>query len=381
MAKRDYYEALGVQKNASEAEIKKAFRRMAQKHHPDRNPDDKESEEKFKEAKEAYEVLTDARKRAAYDQFGHAGVDSSMGGGAGAAGGASFADIFGDVFGDIFGGAGGAGRAGGGQRVYRGADLRYNLDLSLEDAVAGTTVKIRVPTLVQCGTCNGTGAKAGSKPETCTTCGGHGQVRMQQGFFSVQQTCPRCHGAGTMIKDPCGTCQGHGRVRDNKTLSVKVPAGVDTGDRIRLAGEGEAGENGGPAGDLYVQVSVKDHPIFKRDDSNLYCDVPISIVTAALGGELEVPTLDGKVVLKIPPESQTGKLFRLRGKGVKPVRGGPVGDLMCRVMVETPINLSTRQKELLQDFQKTMDQGGSTHNPQASSWLDGVKKFFDGMKL
>jgi len=381
MAKRDYYEALGVQKNASEAEIKKAFRRMAQKHHPDRNPDDKESEEKFKEAKEAYEVLTDARKRAAYDQFGHAGVDSSMGGGAGAAGGASFADIFGDVFGDIFGGAGGAGRAGGGQRVYRGADLRYNLDLSLEDAVAGTTVKIRVPTLVQCGTCNGTGAKAGSKPETCTTCGGHGQVRMQQGFFSVQQTCPRCHGAGTMIKDPCGTCQGHGRVRDNKTLSVKVPAGVDTGDRIRLAGEGEAGENGGPAGDLYVQVSVKDHPIFKRDDSNLYCDVPISIVTAALGGELEVPTLDGKVVLKIPPESQTGKLFRLRGKGVKPVRGGPVGDLMCRVMVETPINLSSRQKELLQEFQKTMDQGGSTHNPQASSWLDGVKKFFDGMKL
>ncbi len=323
MAKRDYYEALGVQKNASEAELKKAFRRMAQKHHPDRNPDDKESEEKFKEAKEAYEVLTDARKRAAYDQFGHAGVDSSMGGGAGAAGGASFADIFGDVFGDIFGGGGGAGRAGGGgQRVYRGADLRYNLDLSLEDAVAGTTVKIRVPTLVHCGTCNGTGAKAGSKPETCTTCGGHGQVRMQQGFFSVQQTCPRCHGAGTMIKDPCGTCQGHGRVRDNKTLSVKVPAGVDTGDRIRLAGEGEAGENGGPAGDLYVQVSVKDHPIFKRDDSNLYCDVPISIVTAALGGELEVPTLDGKVVLKIPPESQTGKLFRLRGKGVKPVRGG-----------------------------------------------------------
>jgi len=385
MAKRDYYEVLGVQKNASEAELKKAFRRLAQKHHPDRNPDDKESEEKFKEAKEAYDVLTDARKRAAYDQFGHAGVDPSMGGGGpgGAgfgAGGASFADIFGDVFGDIFGG-GGAGRAGGGQRVYRGADLRYNLDLSLEDAVAGTTVKIRVPTLVQCSTCNGTGAKAGSKPETCTTCGGHGQVRMQQGFFSVQQACPRCHGTGTMIKDPCGTCQGHGRVRDNKTLSVKVPAGVDTGDRIRLAGEGEAGENGGPAGDLYVQVRVKDHPIFKRDDSNLYCDVPISIVTAALGGELEVPTLDGKVVLKIPPESQTGKLFRLRGKGVKPVRGGPVGDLMCRVMVETPINLSSRQKELLQEFQKTMDQGGSTHNPQASSWLDGVKKFFDGMKL
>lgn len=381
MPKRDYYEVLGVEKNASEAELKKAFRRLAQKHHPDRNPDDKESEEKFKEAKEAYDVLTDARKRAAYDQFGHAGVDPSMGGGPGGAGfgagGASFADIFGDVFGDIFGG----GRAGGGQRVYRGADLRYNLDLSLEDAVAGTTVKIRVPTLVQCTTCNGSGAKPGSKPETCTTCGGHGQVRMQQGFFSVQQTCPRCHGSGSMINDPCGTCGGHGRVRDNKTLSVKVPAGVDTGDRIRLAGEGEAGENGGPPGDLYVQVRVKDHPIFKRDDNNLYCDVPISIVTAALGGELEVPTLNGKVVLKIPAESQTGKLFRLRGKGVKPVRGGPIGDLLCRIVVETPVNLSARQKELLAEFQKTMEQGGSTHNPQASSWLDGVKKFFDGMGL
>lgn len=381
MPKRDYYEVLGVEKNASEAELKKAFRRLAQKHHPDRNPDDKESEEKFKEAKEAYDVLTDARKRAAYDQFGHAGVDPSMGGGPGGAGfgagGASFADIFGDVFGDIFGG----GRAGGGQRVYRGADLRYNLDLSLEDAVAGTTVKIRVPTLVQCTTCNGSGAKPGSKPETCTTCGGHGQVRMQQGFFSVQQTCPRCHGSGSMINDPCGTCGGHGRVRDNKTLSVKVPAGVDTGDRIRLAGEGEAGENGGPPGDLYVQVRVKDHPIFKRDDNNLYCDVPISIVTAALGGELEVPTLNGKVVLKIPAESQTGKLFRLRGKGVKPVRGGPIGDLLCRIVVETPVNLSARQKELLAEFQKTMEAGGSTHNPQASSWLDGVKKFFDGMKL
>ncbi len=380
MSKRDYYEALGVQKNASEAEIKKAFRRMAQKHHPDRNPDSKESEDKFKEAKEAYEILTDARKRAAYDQFGHAGVDPSMGGGGGhgAAGGASFSDIFGDVFGDIFGGGRGG---GGGQRVYRGSDLRYNLELSLEDAVAGTTVKIRVPTLVPCGTCSGSGAKAGSKPETCTTCGGHGQVRMQQGFFSVQQACPRCHGTGSIISDPCGTCQGQGRVRENKTLSVKVPAGVDTGDRIRLAGEGEAGENGGPAGDLYVQVSVKDHAIFKRDDNNLFCEVPISIVTAALGGELEVPTLDGKVVLKIPAESQTGKLFRLRGKGVKPVRGGPIGDLLCKVTVETPVNLSARQKELLQEFHETMENGGSTHNPQAHSWLNGVKKFFDGMKL
>ncbi len=385
MSKRDYYEALGVSKNASEAELKKAYRRMAQKHHPDRNQDDPSAEEKFKEAKEAYEVLSDARKRAAYDQFGHAGVDPSMGagGGPGGAGGASFSDIFGDVFGDIFG-AGGAGRAGGGgggPRVYRGSDLRYNLDLTLEEAVAGTTVKIRVPTSVTCGTCDGSGAKPGTKPEPCTMCGGQGQVRMQQGFFSVQQTCPRCRGNGTIVSDPCGTCHGSGRVRENKTLSVKVPAGVDTGDRIRLAGEGEAGENGGPAGDLYVQVRVKEHAIFQRDENHLYCEVPISFVTAALGGELEVPTLDGRVKLKIPEETQSGKLFRLRGKGVKSVRGGPVGDLLCRVSVETPVNLSSEQKELLQEFDKTMHGGGSRHNPQAHSWLDGVKKFFDGMKL
>ncbi|WJW76458.1 molecular chaperone DnaJ [Thiohalobacter sp. IOR34] len=378
MSKRDYYEVLGLQKNASEAEIKKAFKRMAMKYHPDRNPDDAEAEEKFKEAKEAYEVLCDAQKRAAYDQFGHAGVDPSMGGGGGfGGGGASFSDIFGDVFGDIFGGG-----RGGGQRVYRGADLRYNLELTLEEAVAGTTVKIRVPTLATCSMCGGSGASPGSNPETCTTCGGVGQVRMQQGFFSVQQTCPRCHGSGMMISDPCPKCHGQGRVRENKTLSVKVPAGVDTGDRIRLAGEGEAGENGGPPGDLYVQIRVKEHPIFKRDDNNLYCEVPISFVTAALGGELEVPTLEGRVVLKIPPETQSGKLFRLRGKGVKPVRGGPVGDLLCRVAVETPINLSAKQKELLREFQKTLDEkGGGHHNPQSHSWLDGVKKFFENMKL
>ena len=377
MAKRDYYEVLGASKNASEADLKKAYRRAAQKYHPDRNPDDQDAEAKFKECKEAWEVLGDAQKRAAYDQFGHAGVDPSMGGGfgAGAAGAAGFSDIFGDVFGDIFGG----GRGGGGQRVYRGSDLRYNLELSLEDAVAGTEVKIRVPTLVQCGTCKGSGARKGSKPTTCTTCGGHGQVRMQQGFFSLQQTCPHCQGTGTIITDPCPDCRGKGRVNEHKTLSVKVPAGVDSGDRIRLAGEGEAGESGGPPGDLYVQIAVKEHPIFQREENNLYCEVPISFTTAALGGELEVPTLNGRVNLKIPAETQSGRMFRMRGKGVKPVRGGPTGDLICRVTVETPVNLTRRQKELLQEFSGEVEEGGSRHSPQASSWLDGVKKFFDDL--
>ena len=380
MSKRDYYEVLGVSRNASEADLKKAYRRAAQKYHPDRNPDNKEAEEKFKECKEAWEVLSDSQKRAAYDQFGHAGVDPSMGGGygpAGAGAGASFGDIFGDVFGDIFGGA----RTGGGgaQRVYRGSDLRYNLELSLEDAVAGTTVKIRVPTLVVCDSCGGSGAKKGSSPTTCTTCGGHGQVRMQQGFFSLQQTCPRCHGQGTVISDPCQSCHGKGRVEERKTLSVKVPAGVDTGDRIRLAGEGEAGEAGGPPGDLYVQVHVKEHPIFQREENHLFCEVPISFVTAALGGELEVPTLNGRVNLKIPPETQTGRMFRLRGKGVKPVRGGPTGDLLCKVAVETPVKLNRKQKDLLKEFAAEVDEGGSRHSPQHTSWLDGVKKFFDDL--
>ena len=380
MSKQDYYEVLGVAKNASDAELKKAYRRAAQKHHPDRNPDDAAAEEKFKECKEAYEVLSDAQKRAAYDQFGHAGVDPSMGGGHGGfggGGGASFSDVFGDVFGDIFGGGGGR---GGGQRVYRGADLRYNLELSLEDAVRGTTVKIRVPTYTSCKTCDGSGAKKGTRPSTCTTCGGHGQVRMQQGFFSVQQTCPRCNGTGTIIGDPCGDCHGQGRVKEQKTLSVKVPAGVDTGDRIRLANEGEAGDNGGPPGDLYVQIQVKEHAIFKREDAHLYCEVPISYATAALGGELEVPTLDGRVVLKVPEGTQTGKLFRMRGKGVKPVRDNAVGDLMCRVIVETPVKLSSKQKDLLRELDGSMKEN-KKHSPQAHSWLDGVKKFFDGVKF
>jgi len=377
MSKRDYYVVLGVERNATEVELKKAFKRLAMKYHPDRNPDDTEAEEKFKEAKEAYEVLSDAQKRAAYDQFGHAGVDAGMGaGGPGGAGGASFSDIFGDVFGDIFGG----GSRGGQQRARRGADLRYHLELTLEEAVRGTTVKIRVPTSVACSRCGGSGAKKGTSPTTCTTCGGVGQVRMQQGFFSLQQTCPQCRGSGQIIKDPCPVCHGQGRVEEQKTLSVKVPAGVDNGDRIRLAGEGEAGDRGAPPGDLYVQISVKEHPIFVREDNDLYCEVPISFVTAALGGELEVPTLDGRVKLKIPPETQSGRLFKLRGKGVKSVRGGQVGDLLCRVLIETPVNLNQKQKDLLREFESTMS-GSSTHRPKEHSWLDGVKKFFEDIKL
>ena len=372
MAKRDFYEVLGVERGASEAELKKAYRRLAMKYHPDRNPDDKASEEKFKEANEAYEVLSDAAKRSAYDQYGHAGVDPQMGGGGGGPGGANFSDIFGDVFSDFFGGGGRGGQRGGAQR---GSDLRYTLELDLEEAVRGTTVTIRVPTLVNCKPCDGSGAKKGTTPVTCTTCGGIGQVRMQQGFFSVQQTCPRCHGSGKMITDPCGSCHGHGRVEEHKTLSVKVPAGVDTGDRIRLSGEGEAGAMGGPAGDLYVVVNVREHAIFQRDGKHLYCEVPISFADAALGGELEVPTLDGRVKLKIPEGTQTGKMFRLRGKGVAPVRGGGSGDLMCKVAVETPLHLDKRQRELLDEFRKTLE-GDSSHSPKANGWFEGVKRFF-----
>ncbi len=379
MAKRDYYEVLGVSKNASESELKKAYRKLAMKYHPDRNADDPEkAEESFKEVKEAHEILSDQQKRAAYDQFGHAGVDNSMGGGGHSAGAGNFEDVFGSVFGDIFGGGS---RGGGGQRVYRGADLAYDLDMTLEDAVTGNTVQIRVPTHKSCGTCSGSGAKKGTSATTCNTCQGHGQVRMSQGFFSVQQTCPECHGSGTVVKEPCGDCNGQGRVRDNKTISVKVPPGVDTGDRIRLGGEGEDGENGGPAGDLYVNVRVKEHAIFQRDDADLFCEVPIGFVTAALGGELEVPTLNGKVSLKIPAETQSGKVFRLRGKGVKTVRGSQTGDLLCKANVETPVNLTQEQKELLQQLEESMQEGGKRHSPKESSWLDGVKSFFEDMKF
>ncbi len=375
MAKRDYYEVLGVDKGTSDAELKKAYRRVAMKYHPDRNPDDAKAEEKFKEASEAYEVLSDSQKRAAYDQYGHEGLEGAAGmGGAGGFGGGGFSDIFGDVFGDIFGGA--AGRRGG---PARGADLRYNLELGLEEAVKGKAVKIKVPTLVSCGTCNGSGAKPGTSPTTCTTCGGHGQVRMQQGFFSVQQTCPTCRGTGSIISDPCSACHGQGRVEETKTLSVKVPPGVDTGDRIRLAGEGEAGAEGGPAGDLYVQVHVREHEFFQRDGKNLYCEVPISIFEACLGGEIEVPTLDGRVKLRVPAETQTGKLFRLRGKGVSSVRGGTTGDLMCRVVLETPVNLSKDQKDLLEKLRDSMK--SKKHSPRQESWFEGMKNFFGDMKL
>ncbi|MCV6589469.1 MAG: molecular chaperone DnaJ [Marinobacterium sp.] len=370
MSQRDYYEVLGVARDASDRDIKKAFRRMAMKYHPDRNPDDAAAEESFKEVNEAYEVLSDAQKKAAYDQYGHAGVHGQGGHGQGGFDG-GFGDIFGDVFGDIFGGGGGGRRR---SSVQRGADLRYNLDLSLEEAVRGVETTIKVPTLVACETCDGSGAKPGTQPKTCGTCGGVGQVRMQQGFFSVQQTCPTCRGEGKIVSDPCTDCRGQGRKEKTKTLSVKIPPGVDTGDRIRLSGEGEAGVNGGPAGDLYVQVNVLDHPIFERDGKHLYCEVPISFVDAALGGELEVPTLDGRVKLKVPAETQTGKLFRLRGKGIAPVRGGSTGDLLVKVVVETPVKLNKRQKELLREFEDEMNH---KHSPKKSGFFDSVKKFFE----
>ena len=376
MAKEDYYQLLGVSRNASDDEIKKSFRRLAMKFHPDRNRDNPEAEEQFKKVKEANDVLSDPKKRSAYDQFGHAGVDPSMGGGQGFGGG-NFSDIFGDVFGDIFGGGGSRGRGG----PQRGSDLRYNLEITLEEAVAGTEVKIQIPTLINCKSCDGSGANKGSSVTTCPTCHGHGAVRMQQGFFAVQQTCPTCRGSGKQIKDPCKSCHGQGRVQDTKTLSVKVPAGVDTGDRIRLSGEGEAGESGAPTGDLYVQVNVKDHAIFTRDGANLYCEVPISFPKACLGGEVEVPTLAGKVALKIPAETQTGRMFRLSGKGVKPVRGGAVGDLMCRVRIETPVHLNKEQIDLIKQFDESLTGGGSKHSPQAHGWLDGVKQFFDKIGL
>ncbi|CAL1240140.1 molecular chaperone DnaJ [Candidatus Methylocalor cossyra] len=380
MAKEDYYELLRVPRNASDDEIKKSFRRLAMKYHPDRNRDNPQAEEQFKKIKEAYDVLSDPKKRSAYDQFGHAGVDPATGaaGGFGFSG-ETFSDIFSDVFGDIFGSTPGGSRRRG--RAQRGADLRYNLEITLEEAVAGTETKIRVPTLVTCEECGGTGARRGTAPITCPTCQGHGAIRLQQGFFAVQQTCPTCHGSGRQIKDPCRACQGQGRVQETKTLSVKIPAGVDTGDRIRLAGEGEASDSGGPPGDLYVQITVKEHPIFTRDGANLYCEVPISFPTACLGGELEVPTLDGKIVLKIPPETQTGRLFRMRGKGVRPVRGGPPGDLLCRVRIETPVRLNKEQIELIQKLDQSLSGGGSHHSPQTHSWLDGVKQFFDKLGL
>lgn len=372
MSKRDYYEVLEIEKGADEKEIRRAYRRMAMRYHPDRNPDDKEAEEKFKEAKEAYEVLSDAQKRAAYDQFGHAGLGGGQGGGGfGGAGAGGFSDIFGDMFGDIFGG-GGARRGG----PSRGADLRYAMEISLEQAVRGTTETIRVPSWDDCDACQGSGSKDGSQPVTCSTCGGMGQVRMQQGFFSVQQTCPACHGAGQEIKNPCNNCHGEGRTQTTREENIRIPAGVDNGDRVRVTGRGEPGSKGGPPGDLYIEIRVQKHAIFERDGNDLYCEVPLDFVDAALGGELEVPTLDGKVKLKIPAETQTGRLFRLRNKGVTGVRGG-TGDLLCRVTLETPVSLTKEQKELLRKFQTSVQKGGKRHNPKKSGFLDAIKRLFE----
>ncbi len=348
---------------------------LAMKYHPDRNPDNPSAEEKFKEAKEAYEILSDGQKRAAYDQYGHAGVDPQAGMGGGGFGGGGFADAFGGIFDEIFGGRAGGG-GGGRSNVYRGADLRYNLEITLEQAAHGTETKIRIPTMEACDKCDGSGAKPGTQAKTCPTCHGAGQVRLQQGFFSIQQTCPKCHGTGRYIPDPCGNCSGTGRVKQHKTLAVKIPAGVDEGDRIRLAGEGEHGVNGGPAGDLYVQIHLKAHPVFQRDHNDLHCEMPISFTTAALGGEIEIPTLDGAASIKIPPETQTGRVFRLRGKGIKGVRSHTHGDLMCHVVVETPVNLTEKQKELLRELAESSEQSETTHNPRAKSWMDKVKEFF-----
>jgi molecular chaperone DnaJ len=377
MAKRDYYQVLDVPRNATEADIKKAYRRLAMKFHPDRKPDDKEAEEKFKEAKEAYEVLTDAQKRAIYDQHGHDGVDAARQGGGGGGPGQDFGDIFGDVFGDIFGGGQG-GRRGGRSQVFRGADLRYEMELDLHQAVFGHSVEIDIPRLIECETCQGSGAAKGHTPVTCDTCNGNGQVRISQGFFQVQQPCPRCRGSGRIVKNPCDTCLGQGRIRRSRKLSVKVPAGVSTGDRIRLGGEGEAGRNGGPAGDLYVEIQVRDHPIFERDGDHLSCEVPVSFVTAVLGGTVQVPTLEGEVALKIPAETQSGRVFRLREKGVKPVRGGQRGDLFCRVVVETPVKLSAEQRDLLRQFDESLRGDGRPHTPREQGFFDGVKRFFSG---
>tara|TARA_R110002110_G_C13465969_1_gene719115 strand:+ start:6887 stop:8011 length:1125 start_codon:yes stop_codon:yes gene_type:complete len=374
MSKQDYYEILGVSKSASEAEIKKAYRKQAMKHHPDRTKGDKASEEKFKAATEAYEVLSDSQKRQAYDQFGHDGVDPNSFGRGGGPGG--FGDVFGDIFSDIFGAAA---AGGGGGRQARGSDLKYNLELSLEEAARGKAVELKVPTWVGCDICDGSGAKKGSSPKSCASCHGHGQVRMQQGFFSIQQTCPTCGGSGQVISDPCGGCHGQGRKQEEKKLQVKIPAGIDDGDRIRLTGEGEAAPRGGQPGDLYVQAHLKKHAIFEREGAHLFCEAPISFITAAVGGEIEVPTLEGKVKLKIPAETQTGKTFKMRGKGIKPLRGGGMGDLHCRIFVETPVGLNRKQKDLLREFEKET-QNTSVHNPRMNRWMGRMKKFVENLR-
>jgi molecular chaperone DnaJ len=371
MSKRCYYEVLGVARSANNDELKKSFRRLAMKCHPDRCPDDPAAQDKFKEAKEAYEILSDQRKRSMYDQHGHAAFEHGGGNGTGGFNG-DVGDIFGDIFSDIFGGMGG-GRA----RARRGSDLRYLIELDLEEAVFGIERQIEVPTLVECGSCGGSGSQGG-KTSTCATCHGHGRVRMQNGIFSIQQACPHCAGTGKVIANPCRECSGEGRVHDERTLSVKIPAGVDSGDRIRLTGQGEAGPGGTVPGDLYVEVRVREHAIFQRDGDDLHCEIPIRFGQAALGADLKVPTLDGEAHITMPPETQTGKLFRLRGKGVKSVRSGRTGDLLCRVVIETPIRLTIEQRDLLHQFDATFSgEGAAAHSPRNTSWLDGVKRFWD----
>ena len=386
MAKRDYYEVLGISKGASADEIKKAYRKKAKELHPDRNKDNPESEAQFKEAGEAYDVLKDAEKKAAYDRFGHAAFEGGMGGGGprpgggfgGGAGQGDFASAFSDVFDDLFGDFMGGGRAGGGrQRAARGSDLRYNLRVTLEEAFNGSQKTINVPTSVPCDACNGSGAEGGAEPTTCPTCSGMGKVRAQQGFFTVERTCPTCSGLGQIIKNPCNTCHGQGRVEKERALNVNIPAGVETGTRIRLAGEGEAGMRGGPAGDLYIFIEVAKHDIFEREDTNLFCRVPVSMTTAALGGDIEVPTIDGgRSRVKIPAGSQSGRQMRLRNKGMPALRGGSSGDMFIELAVETPVNLTSRQKELLREF----DSLSEDNNPESKSFFSSVKSFWDGMK-
>jgi molecular chaperone DnaJ len=379
MAKKDYYETLGVPRNASDEDIKKAYRKLAMKYHPDRNQGDaaKVAEEKFKETKEAYEVLSDSGKRSAYDQYGHAGVDPNMRGpGAGAEGFGGFAEAFGDIFGDVFGGARRSG--GGGRQVFRGNDISYAMEVSLEEASAGKDAQIRIPSWDDCRTCSGTGAKPGTKVVTCTTCHGNGVVQMRQGFFSVQQTCPQCRGTGKLIPEPCVACHGVGKIKAHKTLEVKIPAGIDNGMRIRSSGNGEPGTNGGPAGDLYIEIRIKKHDIFERDGDDLHCVVPISFPRAALGGEIEVPTLTGKAAIDIPEGTQAGKQFRLRGKGIKGIRSSYPGDLYCHIAIETPVKLTEHQRKLLKDFDDSLKKGGAKHTPTEEGWTDKLKSFFSG---
>jgi len=370
--KRDYYDILGVSKSATDDELKKAYRKLAMKHHPDRNPDNPEAEARFKEAKEAYEMLSDPARREAYDRYGHAGVDPNAGGFAGGQGFGGFADVFGDIFGDIFGGQRGGG--GGRSQVYRGADLRYAMEITLEQAAAGHTTEIRVPGWEHCETCHGSGAKPGTQPTVCKSCGGQGAVRVQQGFFSIQQTCPTCRGSGKVIPDPCTACDGIGRIKKSKTLEVKVPAGIDDGMRIRSTGNGEPGINGGPPGDLYVEIRVREHPVFQRDGDDLHCEVPVSMTTAALGGNVEIPTLDGGAEIELPEGTQTGKQFRLRGKGIRGLRSSYPGDLYAHVVVETPVRLTERQKELIRELDASL--ADPKHSPQTRNWMDRVKEFF-----